>query len=55
MCECDYCKMYKAVFWKDVENNMFVDGNEMLATVKGQSFRVKIKYCPMCGRKFGGD
>lgn len=53
--KCGYCQKYKAIFWNDVENNTFVYGNEMLATVNGRSIRFKVKYCPMCSRKLCED
>ncbi len=50
-CEC--CSADNAVYRKDNDNNAFVDSNgEMLVTINDHSMRFKIKYCPVCGRKF---
>jgi hypothetical protein len=50
-CEC--CNGDKALYWKDDENNAFVDSKgEMLITVKDKTIRYKVKYCPNCGNKF---
>lgn len=50
-CEC--CQGDEALYWKDNENNAFVDSKgEMLVTVKGKEMRFKIKCCQNCGREF---
>lgn len=50
-CEC--CLGDEPLYWKDNENNAFVDSKgEILVTVKDRIMRCKIKYCPNCGRGF---
>lgn len=50
---CNCCQGDEALYWKDDENNAFVDSKgEMLVTVKGKEMRFKIKCCPNCGREF---
>ena len=50
-CEC--CIGDEALYWKDDENNSFVDlKGEVLITVKDHIMRFKVKCCPNCGRKF---
>ena len=50
---CNCCNGDEALFWKDNENNAFVDRNgEMLVTVKDHTMRFKVKCCPNCGRKY---
>lgn len=50
-CEC--CIGDEALYWKDNENNAFVDSKgEVLVTVKDHVMRFQVKCCPNCGRKF---
>lgn len=50
-CEC--CLGDEALFWKDDENNAFVDNRgEILVTVKDHTMRFKVKACPNCGHLF---
>lgn len=50
---CEYHSGDKAIFWIDKENNVFVDSRgDVLDTVKDKTIRFKVKYCPMCGKKF---
>lgn len=50
---CNCCNADKALFWKDNENNAFVDrSGDILATVKDHTIRFKVKCCPNCGRNF---
>lgn len=50
-CEC--CIGDEALYWKDNENNAFVDSKgDVLVTVKDHMMRFKVKCCPNCGRKF---
>lgn len=50
---CDCCLGVKPLYWKDNENNAFVDsGGQILATIKDHTARFKVKYCPNCGRMF---
>ena len=51
-CEC--CIGDEALYWKDSENNAFVDSNngEILVTVKDHIMKFQVKCCPNCGRKF---
>ena len=52
--KCNYCYGDEAVFWKNEQNNAFVDSNgEMMVTAKDCIVRFTIDYCPMCGRRFG--
>lgn len=52
-CEC--CLGNESLYWKDNENNAFVDSKgEVLTTVKDRIMRYKVKYCPNCGREFQG-
>lgn len=51
--KCNYCYGDEAVFWKDEQNNAFVDSNgEMMVTVEDNLIRFKVDSCPMCGRRF---
>lgn len=50
-CEC--CAGDKAIYWKNNENNAFIDSKgEMMVVVKDRLIRYKVKYCPNCGRNF---
>lgn len=50
---CDYCYGGSAISWKDNQNNAFVDKKgEMTVTAKDRTIRFKVKFCPMCGRRF---
>ena len=50
---CNCCLADEAVYWKDNENNAFVDSKgEIMVVVKDKLLRFKVKYCPNCGRKF---
>lgn len=50
-CEC--CIGDEALYWKDAENNAFIDSKgEVLVTVKDKIMRYKVKFCPNCGRRF---
>lgn len=50
-CEC--CLGDEALFWRDDENNAFVDNKgEILVTVKNRDMRFKVKFCPSCGHRF---
>lgn len=50
---CDCCQGDEALYWKDNENNAFVDSKgEILTTVKGMTMRYKVKCCPSCGKEF---
>ena len=52
MLSCNYCNGDEAVFWKDNQNNVFVDSKgEMMVTANDQIIRFKVMRCPMCGRK----
>lgn len=49
---CNYCNGDEAVFWKDNQNNVFVDSKgEMMVTANDHTIRFKVTHCPMCGRK----
>ena len=50
---CDCCLGDKAVYWKDNENNAFVDSKgEMMVVVKDKLLRFKVECCPNCGNRF---
>lgn len=50
-CEC--CAGDEALYWKDNENNAFVDSKgEIMVTVKDHEMRFRVKCCPNCGRVF---
>lgn len=50
-CEC--CMDDKALYWKNISNNAFVDAKgKMVVTIKDKIIKYKVKYCPNCGRKF---
>lgn len=50
---CDCCQGDEALYWKDNENNAFVDSKgEILVTVKDKAMRFKVKCCPNCGKEF---
>lgn len=50
-CEC--CVGDEALYWKDDENNAFVDSKgEVFVTVKDHIIRFQVKCCPNCGHKF---
>lgn len=53
---CDCCQGDEALFWKDNENNAFVDSKgKMMVTVGGKTMRFSVKYCPNCERKFARE
>lgn len=50
-CEC--CGGDMALFWRDKENNAFIDSKgEILVTVRGQEMFFKVHRCPNCGYVF---
>lgn len=51
---CSCCAGDEAVAWIDEQNNAFVSDvdREMLVTAHDHSIRYKVKYCPVCGKKF---
>jgi len=50
-CEC--CIGDEAVFWRDGDNNAFIDSEgNMLTTVNGVSNTFRVRFCPCCGREF---
>lgn len=50
---CNYCAGDEALYWKDGENNAFIDSyGEILVTVNGIPMKFKVPRCPMCGRIF---
>lgn len=50
---CYCCLGDENLYWKDEENNAFVDSKgDILVTIKGMTMRYRVKYCPNCGRKF---
>ncbi len=52
---CDCCMGDVALYWRDGQNNAFVDSKgEILVTAKDKTMRFMVKYCPNCGRKFEG-
>ena len=53
---CNFCNGDEAVFWKDSQNNAFIDSaGEMLVTANDRTIRFKVKHCPMCGRRFADE
>ena len=51
---CNCCAGDEALFWKDNENNAFIDrSGEVAVTVKDHIMRFSVKRCPNCGREFG--
>lgn len=51
--DCDCCHGDEAVFWKDDNNNAFIDSNgEMLVMVNGEEIKFNVTFCPMCGYRF---
>lgn len=50
---CNCCLGDETIYWKDDENNAFVDSKgDMLVTVKDKTMRFKVKCCPICGKEF---
>lgn len=50
---CNCCIGDEAIYWKDNENNAFIDSKgEMMVMAKDKLIRFKVKCCPNCGRKF---
>lgn len=50
---CNYHDGDEAIYWKDENNNVFIDSRgEMLITAGGIETRLCVKFCPMCGKKF---
>ena len=50
----DCCVGGVPVFWKNNENNTFIDRTrEVLVTIKDKTMRFRVQYCPICGRKLG--
>lgn len=50
---CNCCIGDEAIYWKDNENNAFIDSKgEMMVIAKDKLIRFKVKCCPNCGRKF---
>lgn len=50
-CEC--CLGDKELYWKDHNNNAFVDSKgNVLVTVDGKGLTFIVNYCPACGKKF---
>ena len=55
---CNFCNHIanKAIFWKDKDNNAFVNSKgEMIVTVNGNEAVFQVEHCPMCGRLFELD
>ena len=53
---CDCCNGDDALFYKDNENNAFIDSHgEMLVTSGDHSVRFQVRHCPNCGREFVED
>ena len=53
---CNYCQGDEAILWTDEQNNVFVDSNgEVMATAKDHILRFKVRFCPMCGRRFNSN
>ena len=51
---CSYCEGDEAIAYTNNENCAFVDSHgEMLVTAHDRSIRFKVRFCPMCGKKFG--
>lgn len=51
---CDACAGDLSVFWKDENNNAFVDSKgEMEVMVNGHVMTFTVQHCPVCGRSFG--
>ena len=51
--KCGCCNGDEAVYYKDNENNMFIDSKgEVLVTVKGNILQFNVKHCPNCGKEF---
>jgi transcriptional regulator with XRE-family HTH domain len=51
--ECECCRGDEALYWKNIDNNAFIDNNgEILVTVCGNSLTFTVKKCPNCGREF---
>lgn len=53
---CNCCYGDEALFWKDNENNAFIDSHgEIMVTVKDRTMRFNVSHCPNCGVKMDGD
>ena len=51
--DCPCCRGDLALFWRDNENNAFVDSRgEVSVFVHDHLIRFSVEYCPHCGRKF---
>lgn len=50
---CDCCTGDQSLYWKDNENNAFVDNKgDVLVTAQDHTIRFKVNRCPNCGRTF---
>lgn len=51
--ECKYCMKDEPISYKDKDNCVFIDDKgELFIEVQGKVMRVKVDYCPKCGKKF---
>ena len=50
---CDCCVGDEPVIYVDSDNCVYVDSKgELLVSVKGQTIRGHVNYCPKCGHRF---
>ena len=50
---CDCCIGDEAIYWKDNENNAFIDSKgEMMVKARDKLIWFNVKFCPSYGRKF---
>lgn len=52
---CDYCMEDRDGYVRglDKRGHYYINGSELRLKRYGQEDNVKIKFCPMCGRKLG--
>lgn len=50
---CKFCNGDEKIVWKDDMNYAYVyNDGQMVVTVKDNTIHFRVKYCPICGRKF---
>lgn len=56
MTDCEYCKCDKLMSTKYDDNEVRIHGDHLDIANEGLGGSyIKINYCPMCGRKLGGN
>ena len=60
---CDYCKELKSIFWYGNEESrselkeIYIEPDEGMTVdfLYSDAISIPINFCPMCGRKLGGE